>query len=119
MEANVFPFPVGANDLARGRERYEIYCSPCHGFSGEGNGMIVQRGLSPPPSYHIERLRQAPAGHFVAIMTNGFGKMFSYSARVSPEDRWRVAAYIRALQLAQSAPVTQLSSAERQKLQSP
>jgi hypothetical protein len=99
--ANLFPFPITAADLSRGRERYNIYCSPCHDFTGSGNGMIVQRGFPPPPSFHIDRLRQAPAGHFFDVMTNGFGLMYSYASRVSPEDRWRIAAYIRALQLSQ------------------
>jgi hypothetical protein len=99
--ANLFPFPITAADLNRGRERYNIYCSPCHDFTGSGNGMIVQRGFPPPPSFHLDRLRQAPAGHFFDVMTNGFGLMYSYASRVSPEDRWRITAYIRALQLSQ------------------
>jgi mono/diheme cytochrome c family protein len=99
--ANLFPFAITAADLSRGRERYNIYCSPCHDFTGGGNGMIVQRGFPSPPSFHIDRLRQAPAGHFFDVMTNGFGLMYSYASRVSPEDRWRIAAYIRALQLSQ------------------
>jgi len=99
--ANLFPFPITAADLTRGRERYNIYCSPCHDFTGSGNGMIVQRGFPSPPSFHLDRLRQAPAGHFFDVMTNGFGLMYSYAARVSPEDRWRITAYIRALQLSQ------------------
>jgi mono/diheme cytochrome c family protein len=99
--ANLFPFAIAAADLGRGRERYNIYCSPCHDYSGSGNGMIVQRGFPSPPSFHIERLRLAPAGHFFEVMTNGLGLMYSYASRVSPEDRWRIAAYIRALQLSQ------------------
>src|ERR1700719_3398207 len=99
--ADVFPFAITATDLSRGRERYNIYCSPCHDYTGGGNGMIVQRGFPSPPSFHLERLRQAPAGHFFEVMSNGFGLMYSYASRVSPEDRWRIAAYIRALQLSQ------------------
>jgi cytochrome c len=99
--ADLFPFPITAADLNRGRERYNIYCSPCHDFIGSGNGMIVQRGFPSPPSFHLDRLRMAPAGHFFDVMTNGFGLMYSYASRVSPEDRWRIAAYIRALQLSQ------------------
>jgi len=99
--ADLFPFPITAVDLNRGRERYNIYCSPCHDYTGSGNGMIVQRGFPSPPSFHIDRLRQASAGHFFDVMTNGFGLMYSYASRVSPEDRWRIAAYIRALQLSQ------------------
>ena len=99
--SDLFPFPITAADLSRGRERYNIYCSPCHDYTGSGNGMIVQRGFPSPPSFHIERLRQAPAGHFFEVITNGLGLMYSYASRVSPEDRWRIAAYIRALQLSQ------------------
>jgi mono/diheme cytochrome c family protein len=98
---DLFPFPITAADLSRGRERYNIYCSPCHDYTGSGNGMIVQRGFPPPPSYHLDRLRQAPVGHFFEVITNGLGMMYSYASRVSPEDRWRIAAYIRALQLSQ------------------
>jgi mono/diheme cytochrome c family protein len=99
--ADLFPFAITAAGLSRGRERYNIYCSPCHDYTGAGNGMIVQRGFPSPPSFHLERLRQAPAGHFFEVMTNGLGLMYSYASRISPEDRWRIAAYIRALQLSQ------------------
>ena len=99
--SDLFPFPITAADLRRGQERYNIYCSPCHDYTGGGNGMIVQRGFPSPPSFHIDRLRQAPAGHFVDVIGNGFGLMYSYASRVPPEDRWRIAAYIRALQLSQ------------------
>src|SRR2546430_4602140 len=99
--ADIFPFPITSADLSRGRERYNIYCSPCHDYTGSGNGMIVQRGFPSPPSFHIERLRQAPAGHFFEVITNGLGLMYSYASRASPDDRWRIAAYIRALQLSQ------------------
>ncbi len=93
-----FPFPITREVLQRGRERFDIYCSPCHGRTGNGNGMIVQRGFPPPPSYHIDRLRQAPVGHFFDVMTQGYGIMYSYAERVEPADRWAIAAYIRALQ---------------------
>ena len=99
--ADLFPFPITPGDLSRGRERYNIYCSPCHDYTGSGNGMIVQRGFPPPPSFHLDRLRQAPTGHFFEVITNGLGMMYSYASRVSPEDRWRITAYIRALQLSQ------------------
>lgn len=89
--------------LERGRERFTIYCTPCHGTDGNGQGMIVQRGFPPPPSYHIDRLREVPLGYFVDVITNGFGRMFSYATRVRPEDRWAIAAYTRALQLSQYA----------------
>jgi len=113
--SNRFPFPITHADLERGRERFNIYCTPCHDYTGSGHGMIVQRGFPPPPSYHIDRLRNAPAGHFFDVMTNGFGSMYSYASRVSPEDRWRIAAYIRALQLAQHASITDVPESERSK----
>ncbi len=115
-EADQFPFPVTAQDLERGRERYNIYCTPCHGYTGAGNGMIVQRGFPAPPSYHIDRLMKAPAGHFFAVMTEGYGTMYSYAARVSPDDRWRIAAYIRALQLSQHATLDDVPAGQREKL---
>jgi mono/diheme cytochrome c family protein len=89
--------------LVRGRERFDIYCSPCHGRTGEGNGMIVLRGFPKPPSFHEQRLREAPPGHFFRAITNGFGVMYSYAARVEPADRWAIVTYIRALQLSQDA----------------
>ena len=114
--ADTFPFAITGQDLDRGRERYNIYCTPCHGRAGDGEGMIVQRGFSAPPSYHIERLRKAPAGHFFDVITNGYGRMFSYASRVSPEDRWRIVAYIRALQLSQQAGIDDVPEAARQHL---
>lgn len=114
--ANQFPFPITRADLERGRERYNIYCTPCHDYTGSGNGMIVQRGFPQPPSYHIDRLRQAPAGHFFEVITNGFGAMYGYAARVTPEDRWRIAAYIRVLQASRNATVQDVPAAERQQL---
>jgi mono/diheme cytochrome c family protein len=113
---DVFPFPITAADLARGRERYNIYCSPCHDYTGSGNGMIVQRGFPSPPSFHLDRLRQAPAGHFFEVITNGVGRMYSYAARVAPEDRWRIAAYIRALQLSQHGAMTDVPAAQADEL---
>jgi Cytochrome C oxidase, cbb3-type, subunit III len=98
------PFPVTREVLERGRERYNVYCSPCHSRVGDGNGFVPSRGFArKPPSYHIERLRKAPVGYFYDVMTNGFGIMLDYSAQVSPRDRWCIAAYIRALQLSQNA----------------
>src|ERR1700726_3079869 len=114
--ADKFPFKITRADLERGRERYNIYCSPCHDYTGSGRGMIVQRGLPAPPSFHIDRLRQESAGHFVDVITNGFGAMYSYAARVEAQDRWRITAYIRALQLSQHATVQSVPEAERQKL---
>jgi mono/diheme cytochrome c family protein len=98
-----FPFPITSAVLSRGRECFEIDCVPCHGETGDGNGIIVQRGFPAPPSYNIQRLREAPVGHFFDVMTHGYGVMYSYAARVTPADRWAIAAYIRALQLSQHA----------------
>lgn len=94
------PFRVTRDVLERGQERFNIYCSVCHGRLGNGDGMIVHRGFTPPPSFHIQRLRQVPDAHFYNVITNGYGAMFSYSDRVRPEDRWMIVAYIRALQSA-------------------
>ena len=100
-----FPFEITKADLKRGRERFEIYCGVCHGATGDGDGMIVRRGFVKPPSLHEQRLKDAPVGHFYDVMTNGWGAMYSYNDRVIPEDRWRIAAYIRVLQLAQDKSV--------------
>ena len=118
VAADKFPFPITRADLERGRERYNVYCTPCHDYTGGGRGMIVQRGFPQPPSYHIQRLRDEPAGHFFEVMTNGYGAMFSYAARVDPADRWRIAAYIRVLQLSQNAKVQDVPEADRQNLTS-
>jgi mono/diheme cytochrome c family protein len=112
------PFALTPQVMDRGQERFNIYCSPCHGRLGYGNGMVVQRGFRAPPSYHIDRLRQAPLGHFYDVMTNGFGAMQSYADKVAPDDRWAVAAYIRALQLSQHATINDAPPEERAKLQS-
>lgn len=117
-EADVFPFPVTRADLNRGRERYNVYCTPCHDYAGSGRGMIVLRGFPQPPSFHMDRLRQAPAGHFVDVITNGLGVMYPYADRVSPEDRWRITAYIRALQLAQQGSLSDVPDVARAQLQS-
>jgi cytochrome c553 len=111
-----FPFTITRADLERGRERFNVYCTPCHDYTGGGRGMIVQRGFPQPPSYHIQRLRDAPAGHFFEVMTNGFGAMYSYAARIEPADRWRIAAYIRVLQLSQNAKIDDVPVSERQNL---
>ena len=111
-----FPMIVTAEVLQRGQERFEIYCAPCHGRTGDGNGMIVQRGFPRPPSYHIDRLRQAPIGHFFNVMTQGYGVMYSYAGRVKPGDRWAIAAYIRALQLSQNATLAEVPVTNRAQL---
>jgi hypothetical protein len=108
-----FPFPITRKVLLRGQERYNIYCSPCHGMTGDGDGMIVRRGFSQPPTYHQDRLRKAPVGHFFDVITNGFGAMYPYASRVEPEDRWAIVAYIRALQLARNAKLSDLPASER------
>lgn len=108
---DTFPFPVTDQVLARGKERYEIFCSVCHGLTGYGDGMIVRRGFRRAASYHDDRLRQAPVGHFFDVMTNGWGAMPSYAAQIPAQDRWAIIAYIRALQYSQqnktNAPVPQ------------
>jgi mono/diheme cytochrome c family protein len=107
--------PFGANEevLARGRERFNIYCAPCHSQLGDGNGVIVQRGFRRPPSYHTERLRNAPLGYFFDVMTNGFGAMPEYAAQISARDRWNIVAYIRALQLSQNASAADVPAGQR------
>jgi len=108
-----FPMAIKPADMKRGEERYTIYCSPCHGRIGDGNGMIVQRGFRQPPSFHIDRLRTSPPGHFFDVITHGFGAMPDYTAQVAPADRWRIVAYIRALQLSQHATVNDVPAAQR------
>ncbi len=112
-DATAFPFAIDERTMARGQERFNIYCSPCHGRTGDGNGMIVQRGYRHPPSFHTDRLVQAPPGHIFDVITNGFGAMPDYAAQVAVEDRWAIAAYIRALQLSQRVRVAELSPAAR------
>lgn len=103
--------------LARGQERYNIYCSPCHSRVGDGNGMVVQRGFRNPPSFHIDRLRTAPLGHFVNVMAKGFGAMPDYAVQVPPADRWAIAVYIRALQLSQHATMADVPPDEATRLE--
>jgi mono/diheme cytochrome c family protein len=112
------PIPVTQALLERGQERYDIFCSPCHSRLGDGQGMIVQRGFPQPPSYHTERLRQQPDGYYYDVITNGFGKMYSYASRIHPEDRWAIVAYIRALQLSQNFPVESLPESDLPLLES-
>ncbi|MBZ5701796.1 MAG: cytochrome c [Acidobacteriia bacterium] len=115
-DSNAFPLPVTQQLLERGQERYKIFCSPCHGLQGDGNGMIAIRGMKHPPSYHQDRLRQAPVGYFYDVITHGFGAMYDYSAQIPPRDRWAIIAYVRALQLSRNAPAADLPPALRQKL---
>ena len=94
-----FPFKIEEADLNRGQERFNIFCTPCHDRTGSGRGMVVQRGYRQPPSYHIDRLRQADPGYMFDVITNGFGAMPDYKAQIAPRDRWRIVAYVKALQL--------------------
>ncbi len=110
------PFPVTRAVLERGQERFNIYCTPCHGRLGNGLGMIVRRGLKRPPSYHIDRLRQIPVGYFYDVISNGFGAMQDYAAQVEPRDRWAIAAYIRVLQYSQQASINDVPLEHRQDL---
>jgi mono/diheme cytochrome c family protein len=123
-DAATFPFPIDRAGLDRGRERYNIYCLPCHGALGDGRGMIVRRGFSPPPSFHESKgslptgspipiyndLRTAPPGHFFEVITEGHGTMYSYAARIAVADRWKIVAYIRALQLSRHATLDELAT---------
>ena len=118
-EVDALPFALTAEVLDRGEQRFNIYCTPCHGLAGNADGMIVRRGYRQPPSFHIERMRTAPLGHFYDVMTNGFGAMPDYKAQIAPRDRWAIAAYVRALQLSQHAAAADLSPEERQKLSQP
>lgn len=113
---NEFPFPITKKDLQRGQQRFDIYCTPCHDYTGGGDGMIVRRGFPAPPSYRDPKLMNAPAGHLFDVITNGFGTMYSYADRVSVKDRWRIVAYIRALQLSQTATLNDVPASERLKL---
>ena len=113
------PFPATREVLQRGRERFNVYCTPCHGLSAMGNGMVVQRGFRPPPSLHAEPQRSRPLGHYFDVMTNGFGAMPDYRAQVLPRDRWAIAAYIRALQLSQRATVEDVPANRRGELDTP
>jgi mono/diheme cytochrome c family protein len=106
---DTFPFPVTRAVLQHGQDRYLIYCVVCHDPLGDGRGKIVERGYTPPPSYHIDRLRRAPVGHFFDVMTNGYGSMPDYKQQIPPRDRWAIAAYVRALQLSQHFPERDLS----------
>ena len=103
QEVDVFPFPITRADVLRGQDRYNVYCAPCHSRIGDGNGMVVRRGFRQAASYHTQKMLKAPVGHFFDVITNGFGAMPSYASRIAPDDRWRVAAYIRVLQLSENA----------------
>jgi mono/diheme cytochrome c family protein len=114
--ATTFPFAIGAAELDRGQQRFDIYCSACHGRTGEGNGMVVQRGYRQAANFHIDRLREAPVGYFFDVISNGFGAMPDYRMQIPVDDRWKIAAYVRALQLSAHAKTTDVPAAELKKL---
>jgi mono/diheme cytochrome c family protein len=111
-----YPFPVTDKTLEIGQEKFNVFCAPCHDRTGSGRGMIVQRGYGPPPSYHIDRLRESPEGYFFDVITNGYRTMPAYAAQIKPKERWAIVAYVRALQLSQRTPVKDLSTEERAKV---
>jgi len=113
---NTFPFPVTKEVIERGHDRFNVYCTPCHGRLGNGEGMIVQRGFRKPPSYHIDRLRQVPNGYIFGVISEGFGAMQDYAAQIPPRDRWAIVAYVRALQLSQNATPNDVPAGERAQL---
>jgi mono/diheme cytochrome c family protein len=115
-DSNAFPIAITQEFLERGKERYGIFCTPCHGLQGDGNGMVAMRGMKHPPSYHQDRLRQAPNGYIYDVVTNGFGAMYGYSAQIPPRDRWAIIAYLRALQLSRNAPAGQLPAEVRNRV---
>jgi mono/diheme cytochrome c family protein len=114
--ADEFPMAITAADLDRGEQRYNIYCSPCHGRTGEGNGMVVQRGYKQAANYHIDRLRAMPVGYFFDVMTNGFGSMPDYKSQIPVADRWRIVAYIRALQLSHHSTANDVPADEMKRM---
>jgi len=111
-----FPVPIDAKLLARGKDRYEIFCAMCHDRTGYGKGMIVQRGYAPPPSYHLPRMRNARSGYIFDVVTRGFGAMPSYSAQIPPHDRWAITAYVRVLQYSQNAQMDDVPEAKKTEL---
>jgi len=114
--ATTFPMPVTAAVLERGRQRFDIHCSACHDRVGTGEGLVVKRGLKQPPSFHVERLRQAPPGYFFDVITRGFGAMYDLSDRITPADRWAIVAWIRTLQRSQNASLEDVPPAARERL---
>ena len=113
------PMPLTRSVLERGRDRYRIYCTPCHGLMGDGQGIVVQRGYRQPPNFNIDRLRAAPVGYFFDVQTNGFGAMMDYASQIPPDDRWAIAAYVRVLQLSQNTSVDDVPTEERVRLNRP
>src|SRR5258705_5729110 len=117
--ANLLPMPVTAELLARGQERYNVFCSPCHGRTGKGDGIVVQRGMRQPPSFMVDRLRGASAGYFFDVMTHGFGAIQDYAAQIPVADRWAIVAYERALQFSQHATIGDVPDDRRADLDRP
>jgi mono/diheme cytochrome c family protein len=115
-DVDQFPIPITKDDIVRGQTRFNIYCTPCHGRLGDGTGMVVSRGFRQPPSYFSDRLVKAPVGHYFDVITNGFGAMASYASRIQSDDRWRIVAYIRALQLSESATLNDVPADQRQNI---
>ena len=111
-----FPFPITRQVLDRGQDRYNIFCTPCHDRVGTGQGMVVRRGYRRPPSFHVDRLREAPVGYIFDVITNGFGAMPDYASQIPPQDRWSIIAYLRALQLSQEASLADVPPQERDRL---
>jgi mono/diheme cytochrome c family protein len=118
-DATVFPFAIDSRTMARGRERFDVFCSPCHGRTGQGDGMIVRRGYRHPPTFHQDRLRDAPVGHFFDVITNGFGAMPDYATQIKAEDRWAIVAFVRALQLSEHATIAEVPADRRGTLERP
>ena len=119
VDLDYFPMPITRDVIERGHQRFDVFCSPCHGRLGNGAGMIVKRGFKAPPSYHIQRLRDAPVGHFYDVITNGYGSMYNYAAQIPPRDRWAIISYVRALQLSQNVQAADITPEMRAKLDAP
>lgn len=117
QEVDALPFPITREVLDRGQQQYNVYCSPCHGLSGYGNGMVARRGGTPPANYHSDYIRTKPISHYYVVMTNGYRNMYSYASKITPEDRWAIAAYVRALQLSQNATVNDVPPDQMNQLQ--
>lgn len=115
--AATLPMELTEELVRRGQNRYNVYCAPCHGLLGDGNGVIAKRGPIQVPTYHTERLRTIPVGYMFEVITNGVGRMYSYASRVPPEDRWAIAAYVRALQFSQDATLEDLPPEQREQVQ--
>jgi len=116
---DTFPFPITKEVILRGQQRFNVYCTPCHDYTGSGEGMIVRRGYRRPPTYHSDRLRQVANGYIYDVITSGFGAMPDYAAQIAPRDRWAIVSYIRALQLSQQANLNDLSAEQRSRLGTP